>query len=363
MNINDKLPTDQPWAKPWPAENLELVGRCPVCGETSRTLLHEDLVDKVFYIAPGKWRLWACTKCSSAYIDPRPSVDSIGQAYINYYTHQEAPEKTEYKSLSLFRRFRRRLVNGYTNWRYGTCAVPSSALGVLALLAMPNVRQSIDREYRHLPRKHGRDSTLLDLGFGDGSFLRLARSCGWDVVGLDMDAVAVKNAETSGLNVHQGGVEYFDGKANLFDVITLSHVIEHVFNPTEVLKACNRLLKPNGQIWVETPNIESLGYKFFKRNWISLDSPRHLVLFNRKSLSLIFLNAGFPSPYDQARKSACSEIYGCSYAIQNGIPPFSSSKSPFSIKCYAKFATLVETFFPARREMLSVSAKKYKDDR
>ncbi|MCK5664178.1 MAG: methyltransferase domain-containing protein, partial [Thiotrichaceae bacterium] len=70
-----------------------------------------------------------------------------------------------------------------------------------------------------------------------------------------------------GLDVRMGGVEVLDPSVEKFDVITLSHVIEHVHQPVEVLKYCYSLLKPDGFLWLETPNIESEGYRLFGANW------------------------------------------------------------------------------------------------
>ncbi|MBN6743213.1 hypothetical protein JKG47_22615 [Acidithiobacillus sp. MC6.1] len=40
----------------WPADGLERVERCPICGEADRSLLYEGLTDKVFFCAPGQWK-------------------------------------------------------------------------------------------------------------------------------------------------------------------------------------------------------------------------------------------------------------------------------------------------------------------
>ena len=48
-----------------------------------------------------------------------------------------------------------------------------------------------------------------------------------------------------------------DPAAEQFDAITLSHVIEHVHDPVEVIRACFNLLKSGGYIWLDTPNIAS----------------------------------------------------------------------------------------------------------
>jgi len=268
----------EPWAEPWPTNDLQTVGHCPVCGDVSRKLLHADLLDIAFRAAPGKWALWTCAKCASTYLDPRPTPASIHRAYTNYYTHQTAANKNDYSALNSFRKLRRRMVNGYTNWRFGTQVLPSSAFGVLAAYALPSMKKVLDLQYRHLPRPSQGSGHLLDIGCGAGSFLSLARTCGWTVVGLDPDPMAVSNAARQGLTVHEGGIEYFDGQTGLFDVITLNHVIEHVHEPFDVLKRCHALLKPGGQLWLETPNIDSFGHGIFRKNWRGLEPARVKVV-------------------------------------------------------------------------------------
>jgi len=349
---------DMPWQTPWPNEGLEHLGSCPVCGTSQRTVLHKDVVDNVFFCSPGIWTLWQCEKCRIAYLDPRPTPDTIHLAYANYYTHQQAGGKDDYASLSSFRKLRRRLVNGYTNWRYSTTTQPSSSLGVLAAFVMPSLKRVLDRQYRHMPRLPEGGGRLLDVGCGDGSFLSLARTCGWDVVGLDPDAKAAANAAKQGLTVHEGGIEYFEGKTGLFDVITLNHVIEHVYDPAMVLKTCHALLKPGGQIWLETPNIDSFGHARFQKNWRGLETPRHLVLFNHHSLNQAFISAGFPAPRERGRPSACAGMYQASLAMVEGRSPYELAVVRNAQRLEAAIAAFAEIFLPSRREFLTVTARK-----
>src|SRR4051812_5020887 len=45
----------------WPADGLEQLGSCPLCGVGERTLLHSDLQDRIFFAAPGTWTMWQCS--------------------------------------------------------------------------------------------------------------------------------------------------------------------------------------------------------------------------------------------------------------------------------------------------------------
>ena len=71
----------------WPTEDLERLGQCPVCTSIERSLLYENLQDKIFFSAPGAWKMGRCAACGAGYLDPRPTIGSIGRAYDNYYTH------------------------------------------------------------------------------------------------------------------------------------------------------------------------------------------------------------------------------------------------------------------------------------
>ena len=350
----------QSWVKPWPADKVESVPTCPVCGSAAREVLHEGLIDNVFFVAPGRWILHSCKQCASAYLDPRPTSDSIHLAYASYYTHQKSVslQKDDYTSLGLFRKLRRRLFNGFTNWRYSTCSHPSSSLGIVVGFAMPRLRKFWDHQYRHMPRLPKGGGKLLDVGCGEGSFLRLAQSVGWDVIGLDPDPKAVTNAADQGLTVYEGGVEYFNGKTELFDVITLSNVIEHLHEPVKVLAACYTLLKPGGELWLETPNIDSFGHLRFGKNWRGLETPRHLVLFSRHSLRLCFIHAGFPLPRDLPRPNLCASMYRASSLIEHGYSPYEGRAAPRGMRVWAAIAAFAEMLLPSRCEFLIVKARK-----
>jgi 2-polyprenyl-3-methyl-5-hydroxy-6-metoxy-1,4-benzoquinol methylase len=79
----------------------------------------------------------------------------------------------------------------------------------------------------------------------------------------------------------------------LFDVITMSHVIEHVHDPVALLKECHRILKPGGSLIAVTPNANAYGHHRFRSNWMPLEPPRHLHLFSPPTLRQIARLAGF----------------------------------------------------------------------
>jgi len=342
----------------WPEGELENIDHCPLCGAKGRELLHEGLTDVLFFCAPGKWKLHQCKNCDAAYVDPRPSPASMYLAYRNYYTHTPISEILP-EHISLARNFKRALGNGYRNWRYGTLFQPTTVLGVLAAYLAPDLKRSIDVSYRYLSRVSGGER-MLDVGFGGGVFLEKALSLGWDVAGADPDPVSVKNANDRGLNARQGGIEAFSDQAGSFDFITISHVIEHVYDPVETLRIAYKLLKPGGRLWLDTPNIDSFGYAHYGRNWLGVDSPRHLVLFGWKSMRLALKMSGFNSWKYIDRSSAALGIFPLSEQVKSHALTKTDplSEPPQKANWSARMAAVGSKFIKNRAEFITVIAEK-----
>jgi 2-polyprenyl-3-methyl-5-hydroxy-6-metoxy-1,4-benzoquinol methylase len=297
--------------------------------------------------------MYRCDFCKSAYLDPRPTDKTIDLAYQRYCTHERVPN---FSTLSFFEKLRTALANGYRNHRYGTSDYPSSILGVLAAELMPNAKAIVDAGMRHLPngKKKGR---LLDVGFGNGIFMLRASRAGWDVVGVDSDRKTIESARSSGLDVRLGGVESLNPTIEKFDVITLSHVIEHVHHPVKVLRACNRLLKVNGYLWLETPNVGSIGHRLFGDSWRGLEPPRHLFLFNLRSIYMTLQSAGFNKFELQPYRPLCDFMFNYSCAIFLADNPYSIPRN-YGLKGIVKKGNRIAKNVPKYREFITLKAWK-----
>ena len=270
----------------WNETELERVEQCPLCGSHDRTLLHAQLIDLVFG-APGLWPMYRCGSCQVGYLDPRPTPDSIAKAYATYYTHSEGQEGQPGSFLGRVVQWARLASrNGYLRHRYNVRLQPSLWLGALVVPHLPVSRSKADRKARWLRLPH-RGARLLDVGCGNGDFLRQMQQSGWNVAGLDFDAEAVKTCQAIGIAAAQGTIETASFDASSFDAITLSHVIEHLYDPIAVLQQCYTLLKPGGQLYIETPNLNSIGHRRYQNHWRGLEPPRHLILFNVQSLQYV----------------------------------------------------------------------------
>lgn len=263
---------------------------CAVCG-TAGVVIYDNLIDRLFR-APGKWRVKKCSnrRCGLAWLDPMPLPTEIWKAYVCYYTHRSASNR----NLTGLRKLERRIKDAFLEQRLGyPAAKPTWPLRCLAnaLWCSPIHKMETEAEVRFLPAQpHGR---LLDVGCGSGDWLSAMQKRGWDAEGLDFDAKAVEVAKSKGILAKLGSLEDQLYPSNLFDAITLSHVIEHVPNPKGTIQECLRILKPGGTLVILTPNCESLSHQFFGSYWRGLEPPRHLHIFTLGSMSLLLKSAGF----------------------------------------------------------------------
>ncbi len=140
---------------------------------------------------------------------------------------------------------------------------------------------------------------LLDVGCGDGRFLRHAKEYGFEVWGIDFDKKSVENAKRNlGIDTVfamslEEFYEYAKEKNLKFDVITFFEVLEHQDKPREFLEMVKGLLKEGGYIAGSVPNRERL---FVEINWkyYHVDyPPHHFLRFSKSSLEKTLNFAGF----------------------------------------------------------------------
>jgi 2-polyprenyl-3-methyl-5-hydroxy-6-metoxy-1,4-benzoquinol methylase len=135
--------------------------------------------------------------------------------------------------------------------------------------------------------KLNQQSRLLDVGCGNGSFLNEVKMLtGCQVCGVDISTGAAKTAkENYGLDIHIGTILQAPFPERYFDVITAWEYLEHVNDPSGVLLKISSLLKNDGSCVISTPNFNSFNCKLFKDKWYGLDCPRHLYIYDSKTIA------------------------------------------------------------------------------
>lgn len=135
--------------------------------------------------------------------------------------------------------------------------------------------------------------TLCDEGCGGGQAMSAFKQAGYAVVGIEPDPAARAVAAKAG-EVLEGTAEAIpdDLAEREFDVVLLSHVLEHCIDPVAALANVKRLLKPGGTAILEVPNNAALGFAMYGPVWFFADVPRHLQFFTEASLRQALMRSG-----------------------------------------------------------------------
>lgn len=115
---------------------------------------------------------------------------------------------------------------------------------------------------------------VLDIGCEDGFFVRELRAAGLDAHGVDSLEAAVNHCRKKdpGGTYFSGFAEAIKVPAGAYDTVILSHVLEHVWSPPEVVQEASRVLRKDGRLLVVVP----FGYG---------NEPNHLRIFSRETLA------------------------------------------------------------------------------
>lgn len=215
--------------------------RCPVCGsEGTRTLLQAP--DR-YHGRRAQYRLISCSECSLVWLADPPPPDKMGEHYGPDYDRSVTAAGDSPKRWS----------------------------GRIATLG-----------------QYKAGSLLLDLGCSSGGFLRAMKSPAWKLHGIEMSQTVASQAEAaSGATVFVGDILDAPYPDASFDVITAFHVMEHVYQPLDVLGKIAHWLKPGGIFYFMVPNIDSAGARIFKSHWYALELPRHLYHYSPRSLGMM----------------------------------------------------------------------------
>ena len=253
---------------------------CPLCkgDQTVRLFKGRDRVHGL----PGDFTVFQCRRCRAVFYLPPLQAAELSRYYpdsYGRYRHSRAIDKKTYKGI---RRFVLENYYGYPSPKGGKPSLFNRWAAFFLSLVM--AKDAIPY------RGEGR---VLDVGCGGGSYLYRLKSWGWNSYGVEPSAVGAAQARSLGLNVHQGQIEEARFQDGFFDVVRLSHVLEHLTDPRGTFFEIKRILKPDGLVYVTVPNTLSFTFWSFGANWYALDAPRHVISYCPKTLKFLCRATGF----------------------------------------------------------------------
>jgi len=108
---------------------------------------------------------------------------------------------------------------------------------------------------------------ILDVGCGGGILCESLALEGAEVVGIDLAEAGLEVAKLhlleSGLDVNYQKItaeEFAESNAETFDIVTCMEMLEHVPEPSSIIKSCSKLVKPQGRVFFSTINRNPKSY-------------------------------------------------------------------------------------------------------
>jgi len=133
---------------------------------------------------------------------------------------------------------------------------------------------------------------ILEIGCLHGHMLFGLRQWGYDVQGADIcDRARQFAGRVYGVDVHEGETPPLERESS-YDVLIISHVIEHILDPVSFLRQAARFLAPEGIMIVETPGLDTPLYKLFKASYNMVRPPEHISFFDARTLGRALEAAG-----------------------------------------------------------------------
>lgn len=149
---------------------------------------------------------------------------------------------------------------------------------------------------------------VLDIGCANGQFLDTCKTNGWDTYGLELNDSERKEALKKGHIVYNRKIDSNFIKKESFDLITLLEVLEHVHNPSKVIKSIWKALKFNGLLVIIVPNADSLASNIMQSRCNMYLGMSHITMFDPNTLKNFMSKHFFKQIYCSTITSELSVI-------------------------------------------------------
>lgn len=158
---------------------------------------------------------------------------------------------------------------------------------------IPSLVKTYLRYLNKLTRYNLHNGSLLEIGCGNGFFLKYALASGFSHVrGVEPSHDAIEKAPPEIKPYIINGIMH-PGlfPPDSFDAICIFQVVDHILNPQELFKECARVLKPEGLLLSITHNVDGFSAKLLKEKSPIVDI-EHTYLFNTRTITQLLSLSG-----------------------------------------------------------------------
>jgi SAM-dependent methyltransferase len=257
-----------------PSKNA--IRACPICTNAKVDLLHhQKFVQPEGHILPDEYDVVWCARCGFAYADTPSTQEDYDRYYADFSKYEDNTTSTG---------------GGGSTWDS---------------YRLKETAASIDQVVAN------RQACVVDIGCANGGLLAELKERGFtNLLGIDPSPACVANAsESHGIESMVGSFRQLPSDVGKFDLVIVSHVLEHVADLQSTVTDLTKLLQPGGVLYVEVPDasryFECLVAPFQDFN------TEHINHFALSSLRNLFLTHGFL--FEAGGQKEIPTLHGCPY--------------------------------------------------
>ena len=234
---------------------MENLSNCPGCGSAEMV---KQFVAKDYTVSQNSFGIYACQACGLNFTNPRPKSENAGYFYKSdtYISHSDTQV-------------------GLVNKLYH---------------AVRNI--TLKQKVGWIQSEQKGNKELLDIGCGNGHFLHACQQAGWNITGMELDPdTAARAAILVQDKIYPNLTTIPEDKQ--FELITLWHVLEHVYELDAYFSFFKKRIQPDGKLLLALPNSKSYDASYFKEFWAAYDVPRHIYHFTPETIQYVAKKHGF----------------------------------------------------------------------
>jgi 2-polyprenyl-3-methyl-5-hydroxy-6-metoxy-1,4-benzoquinol methylase len=151
-------------------------------------------------------------------------------------------------------------------------------------------------------------SKVADLAAGEGAFSLKLKELGHDVHAIDAssDNWKVDHIPLEKRDLDSEFAASVVAESGAFDVVAAIEIVEHLENPFRFLRECAGLLKPDGLLFLTTPNVEAVNSRLIFLYTGRLNAfgayetvrPAHITPIFKWKLEMMLAEAGFETVHE-----------------------------------------------------------------
>lgn len=274
--------------------------KCAVCNHDESSIIHQERFREIIGINRPNYthNVRICKNCGFVYINPVVGDDELR----DYYTY-----------MSLYE-----------------CATHD---GSVQMERIHRYHRQFTFIHDYVEKNRLQASHVLDVGCSTGYLLSLFKKSGYDVLGVDPSPKCKEIAlEKYRINLKTGAFDNITLQTEKYDIVILSHVLEHIVDLSGFILKMRSTLSPEGVVYIEVPDVQNInvpfGYFFFE----------HINYFSMASLTNLMTKFKFTleefgkSKNEKEGKYFPSVIYGIFKKSERSIGPVSGNDYEISMK-------------------------------